>query len=159
MKKLLTIAFLVIGMMTSAQVREYFLFSVAIDPSATIKEKSPNLVAELEYGQKWFYLKASTQILPALEGGYIDYGGGGGLNVHLGLFQKTRIYSGVRLGVIRRGGNPYPLVGCEGGVSHKLSERIALGVRTTLDKRADFEFWGGEPKNRISNYFKIEYHW
>ena len=159
MKKILTIAFLVIGMITSAQVREYYLFSVAVDPSATIKEKSPNLVAELEYGQKWFYVKASSQILPALEGGYIDYSGGGGLNVHLGQFQKTRIYSGVRLGVIRRERISYALAGVELGVSHKISERIALGVRTTLDKRADFKFWGGEPKNRISNFIKVEYSW
>jgi len=155
MKKTLTLAFLVIGIMANAQTKEYFNFSIGIDPSATVKEKSPNLVAELEYVQKYFYIKATTQILPDLEGGYLDYGGGAGLNYHLGMFEKTRLYTGGRLGFIRRGSETYPLAGLEAGINQYLTDNFYIGLRATSDKREDFQFWGGETENRISGFVKF----
>jgi hypothetical protein len=106
MKKLLSIAFLAIGMMVNAQgfgTKEYFTASISVDPNATIKESSPNLVAELELVNYWMYVKASIQVLPDLEGGYFDYGGGLGLNLYLDRFETIRTYAGGRLGVIKSG--------------------------------------------------------
>lgn len=54
--------------------QEFGQISVSIDPTATIKESSPNLVAELELVSNWGYVKATTQILPAIE--YFDIGAG-----------------------------------------------------------------------------------
>lgn len=109
MKKIILLAFLIVGMMVNAQKSkmkhfEYFTASFSIDPNATIKEQSPNLVAELEYVNNIFYVKASAQTLPDLEGGYFDYGGGAGINIFLDRFKQHRIYGGGRLGVIKRGG-------------------------------------------------------
>jgi len=155
MKKLITTALLTFSIMSNAQFREYFTVSLAIDPTATVKEKSPNVVLEVEYYQKWLYVKASTQVLPALQGGYFDYGGGAGLNINLGMYEKTRLYAGGRLGVIRRGGYGYPLAGAEAGINHYVSENVFIGLRATLDHRTDFKYWGGTPENRLSTFIRI----
>lgn len=155
MKKLLLFAFLAIGMVANAQDSEYFTISLAIDPNATIKEKSPNLVAELEYVNNLMYLKASTQILPDLEGGYLDLAGAGGLNIHLNRWKTARAYGGGRLGFIKRGGSTYPLAGFEGGVDFDITDTMFLGIRATGDYRSDFEFWGGESETRYSGFIRI----
>ena len=155
MKKLLAIAFLVIGMMVNAQKSEYFTISLAVDPNATIKENSPNLVAELEYVNNLIYIKATTQVLPNLEGGYWDFGGAGGLNIHLNRWKTSRAYAGGRLGIIKRDGNSYPLAGFEGGVDFDVTDSMFIGVRGTGDYREDFEFWGGEAEMRYSGFLRI----
>ena len=155
MKKLFTIALLIIVSMINAQNKDKFTLSVSIDPNASVKEKSINIMAEIEYYRKWFYIKGTTQILPALDGGYFDYGGAGGLNINIDKFEKLRVYTGVRLGVIRRGGNPYPMAGVEAGINKYLSEKIFIGLKATVDKREDFKFWGGDPINRFSGFITI----
>lgn len=128
MKKLTIIALLLFSGIINAQfkfgTKEYFTFSVCIDPSATIKEESPNLVAELEYVHSFMYIKATTQILPDLQGGYFDYGGAIGLNTTVGLYENFRIYGGGRLGIIKRSGLGYPLAGIEGGINYNLTEKF-----------------------------------
>ncbi len=155
MKKLFTIAFLTIGMIVNAQNRESFNFSVSIDPNASVKEKSINIMSEIEYYRNWFYIKGTMQFLPALKGGYIDYGGVGGLNIIINKVEETRVFAGVRLGVIRRGGNPYPMAGIEAGINKFLSEKMFVGAKFTVDKREDFKYWGGDPINRFSGYLTI----
>jgi len=135
--------------------KEYFTFSVGIDPTATIERKSPNLVAEIELVEKAFYIKAGVQILPALEGGYFDYTGAAGFNLETGLFNEFRYYGGVRLGVIKRESYSYPLFGFEGGLDYNISESVFIGLRATYDKRTDFEFWGGETENRLSCFGRL----
>ena len=158
MKKLLSIAFLVIGMIANAQnfgSKEYFTASMSIDPGATIKEGSPNLVAELELVNYWFYVKASVQTLPDLEGGYFDYGGGLGFNVFLDRWENIRTYYGGRLGVIKRDGNSYPLAGFESGIDFSISDSMFIGLRGTGDYREDFKYWGGEPEIRYSGFIRV----
>jgi hypothetical protein len=155
MKKLLTIAFLVIGMISNAQKKDRFTVSISIDPSASIKEKSINIMPEIEYYRDWFYIKGTMQFLPALNGGYIDYGGAGGINIIINKVEETRVFAGVRLGVIRRGGNPYPMAGIEAGINKYLNEQIFIGAKFTVDKREDFKYWGGDPINRFSGYVTI----
>jgi hypothetical protein len=158
MKKLLSIAFLAIGMMVNAQgfgTKEYFTASISVDPNATIKESSPNLVAELELVNYWMYVKASIQVLPDLEGGYFDYGGGLGLNLYLDRFETIRTYAGGRLGVIKRGGESYPLAGYEAGIDFNLTETMFIGLRGTGDYREDFQYWGGEAETRYSGFIRV----
>lgn len=158
MKKLFLASLLLISIGINAQgfgTKEYFTFSVAIDPNATIKEKSPNLVSELELVNYWMYVKASTQILPNLEGGYFDMAGGLGINVYLDRFETIRTYAGGRLGLIKRGGKTYPLSGLEVGIDSNLTENIFVGLRATGDYRSDFEFWGGEAETRYSGFLRI----
>jgi hypothetical protein len=123
---------------------EYGMITVGIDPSATVKEKSPNLYASLELVSYWKYVNLNMQFLPDLQGGYLDYGGSFGLNLTSGYFSEMRYYSGVRMGMIKRGFNAdrtytYPLIGFEGGVTRKLSNKIVVGVRATGDYRSDFK--------------------
>lgn len=155
MKKLLLTAFLVIGMIANAQKKEYFTATIAVDPSATIKENSPNLVAELELVTYRFYVKASVQTLPDLEGGYFDYGGAVGFNIFLNRWKTTRTYYGARLGTIRRGGNGYPLVGFEGGIDFDITQEVFIGLRGTGDYREDFKYWGGDAEIRYSGFIRV----
>lgn len=163
MKKLIITVLLIVGMTVSAQKKEYSNISLAIDPSASIKEKSPNVVVELELVSYWKYVKASVQVLPDLKGGYIDLTGGFGGNVILDRFSRARVYSGVRLGFIKRGFTSdktftYPLAGVEGGINYNLSESFYVGVRGTGDYRSDFKYSGAEPSMRYSGFVKIGFN-
>lgn len=157
MKKTIIYTFLAIGMMVNAQIKfgdkEYTTINILIDPSASIKEKSLDIVLELEHHSFWKYIKVNTQILPGLEGGYIDFTGGFGVNLTV---NKIRSYTGVRLGVIKRGllvnnSYTYPLA----GIDVKLSEGLYLGVRGTGDYRTDFLYSGAEPFIRYSGFVKL----
>lgn len=150
MKKILLIAFVAIGILANAQ--ETFNLSMSIDPNATIKENSPNVVLELELSKKYFYIKATTQMLPALEGGYIDYGIGTGINLNI---NKVRLYTGGRMVLVSRGGYTYPLIGAEAGFNIQLSDKLFIGLRATADHREDFNFWGGTPEIRKSGFIRI----
>ena len=75
MKKLFKLAFLAIGMIANAQ-DEMSTISLQLDPSATIKEGSANLYANIEYVGKIAYINANVQLLDGLKGGYYDFGGG-----------------------------------------------------------------------------------
>lgn len=134
---------------------QYFTMSMSIDPAATIKESSPNLVFEIELVHYWGYIKATTQILPGLEGSYLDYGGAAGLNFQSGYVQETRWYIGGRAAIVDRGGFKYPLFGTEAGVDTMVTNSLFIGLRTTLDDRTDFEFWGGQNKLVLSGFVRI----
>ena len=155
MKKLFTIAFLVIGMIANAQ--DKFNISVYVDPCASVKEKGVDFSAEIEYHNKTIYTKAGFQNFSVLQGGYTDIAGGIGLNKRLGTFEKVRVYGGVRLGFIFRGGYTYPLSGIEAGTSVKLTEKIALRYKATGDYRSDFKYSGANPKVRYSSFIGVEF--
>lgn len=159
----LTIIFLLLSLTGISQVRfldmEYFNFSASIDPTATIKESSPNLVAELELVSYWGYVKATAQILPGLEGGYVDFGGAMGVNITFDRWNTFRAYSGIRLGTIRRGGYSYPLFGFEGGVDWNINDKFFIGYRGTADWREDFLFSGADPAYRLSSYLRAGIKW
>lgn len=139
---------------------EYFTASIAVDPSATMKEDSPNVAFEVELVSYWKYVKANVQVLPGLEGGYLDLTGGFGANLTHGHFNKVRYYGGARLGVIKRGMDSgdtctYPMAGFEGGIDVKITKSLFLGVRATGDWREDFLYTGGEPGMRYSGFGRI----
>lgn len=161
MKKLLIIAFSVIGMIANAQsgihfpTKEYFTVSMSIDPNATIKEHGPNLIAEVECVSSWKYAKFGMQSFIELEGGYLDFTGAFGFNLTKGYFEKVRTYSGIRLGLITRGNEQYPLFGFEAGFDVMLNEKVYVGVSATRDYRNDFLYTQGDPAFRNSGHIKI----
>lgn len=149
MKKLLLSAFLTIGMMVNAQ--DKFNVSVYVDPAASIKEKGIDFGAEIEYHNKSIYTKAGFQNFSVLQGGYTDIAGGIGLNKRIGIFEKFRVFGGVRLGFIFRGDYTYPLAGIEAGFDVKLNEKVFLRYRGTGDYRSDFKYSGANPEMRYSS--------
>lgn len=152
MKKIIVLA-LLLTISVNAQ-NKNFNVSISIDPTATIKEESINLVAEIELTEKYFYIKATTQILPNLQGGYFDFGGAMGLNANVGAF---RGYGGIRLGTIKRGSHAYPLFGYESGIDYNLSEDYFIGLRATYDNREDFLYSGADPFYRFSGFVRFGY--
>ena len=155
MKKIIVLASL-LAISANAQ-NKNFNVSISIDPKATIKEESINLVAEIELQERVFYIKATTQVLTALEGGYLDFGGGIGLNTTLGLFEPFRVYGGIRLGIIKRGSQSYPLFGYESGIDYNLSEDYFIGLGATYDDREDFLYSGADPFYRFSGFVRFGY--
>lgn len=164
MKKIIFLAMLLMSSLIHAQVRfidkEYFISSISIDPLASVKESSPNIVLELGLVSYWKYINVNIQILSELKGGYMDFGGTFGINLTTGRFDNIRYYSGLRLGQIKRGLSEekvytYPLVGGEAGIDIKLSETYYVGVKGTGDYRTDFKYSGANPEIRYSGFVKL----
>jgi len=133
---------------------ESFNFGIVIDPYASYKEKGLNIGAEIEYCGL-VYTRASLTYFGALNVKYIDAIGAFGINFTSGTFENIRYYAGGRLGIINREGNVYPTMGCESGIDFKITDNITLGIRTTLDKRSDFEFYNESSEMRGSGFVKI----
>ncbi|MGH2666092.1 hypothetical protein [Flavobacterium sp.] len=158
MKKILSIAFLVIGMVANAQIhfidKEYFTASFAVDPSSSIKEEGLDIVAEIEVVSYWKYAKFNVQSFTVLDGGYLDATGGFGINLTSGHFDQWRAYTGIRLGVINREKYVYPLFGYEGGVDYYF-RNMFVGVRGTGDWRSDFMYSDAVPEMQYSGYVRV----
>lgn len=164
MKKLFTIATLILTLNASAQIsfieNEYVTLSGYVDPYASVKEGVINFGSEIQLVSNWKYVKAGFQSFNALEGGYLDFTGGFGVNLTSDIFEETRYYAGVRLGFIKRGltnNDPqtYPLAGIEGGFDYQLTETFFIGVRATGDWREDFMYSGAEPEMRYSGFVRV----
>lgn len=160
MKKILIIAFLVIGMVAGAQVRfidkEYFTTSIAVDGGASMKEGGIDIVGEIELVSYWKYVKVNVQSFAVLYGGYTDVAGGFGINLTPGIFDKWRLYAGGRLGLISRGQYIFPLVGSEVGVDYNFrNSNMFVGLRGTYDYRKDFQFSGAPASMRYSSFIRI----
>lgn len=134
---------------------EHFNFSVSIDPMGSLDTESPNLTAEIELEEHWFYIKGGSQINPGLEGGYIDLAGAVGLNFTTGLFETFRYYAGFRGGGIIRDGVVHPLFGYEAGINWNITDTFFIGLRGTYDYRSDWEFWGTDPDYLFNGSVRI----
>lgn len=163
MKKLLLIATLILGLNATAQLQfvqnEYVTLSGYVDPSASVKEKGINFGAEIQLVSNWKYVKAGFQSFNALEGGYLDYTGGFGVNLTSDIFEETRYYAGVRLGFIKRGfldgeSTTYPLAGLEAGIDYQLTDTFFVGVRGSMDHREDMLFTGADPSTVYSGFVR-----
>lgn len=155
---ILIVLFALICGIANAQFRlnktDSFNFGIVVDPYASIKEKGLNIGAEIEYVGT-VYTRASLTYFGSLDVSYFDAIGAVGINFTSGMFENVRYYTGGRLGVIRREGNGYPTVGIEAGIDFKITDGISLGLRTTYDKRSDFEFYGEESEMRNSGFIKL----
>ena len=113
---------------------EYFTASLSIDPTASIKEKGLNVVAEVEY-VGLIYAKASIESFDVLPGGYFSYGAAIGTNVMIG--KRVRNYIGIRGGAVRRNGATNGIYGFEAGIDVNITDNLFIGLRATYDKRYD----------------------
>ena len=161
MKKLL-LAILFVSMTASAQQfgqSEYFTASMYVDPAGSVKEKGINLGAEIELVNYGMYVKAGFQSFEALEGGYFDLAGAGGVNVTWGIFEEVRTYGGIRLGFIKRGykvndSQTYPLFGFESGIDYNVTDNFFIGLRATYDYREDFIWSGANEEYQFSGFVR-----
>lgn len=158
MKKLITLL-LLSTLSYSQNIRfgdtETFNISILTDVNASIKEKGLNIGGEIELVSNAIYVRSGIQTFSVLEGGYMDWTTGIGLNLKSGYFDNFRYYAGGRLGIIWREGNSYPTAGCEIGIEHNFNSGFILGLRSTYDYRSDFEYWGGQSEMRLSTFIKI----
>lgn len=77
-----------------------------------------NIGLGVEYQMTTMYFKAQSFGFPNLNGiDYMDFYGSFGLNQHIGLKEKVRLYQGFKLGFILRN-NVYPTVGAEIGIDY-----------------------------------------
>lgn len=126
---------------------EYGSIIISLDPYASYKEKGLNLSTEILLISYFGYVKTGSQIFSSLKGGYVDISGGAGLNqksVFLGI--ETRIYEGIRGGLIFRKNENYPLFGTDFGIDFKILSTISTGFKFTNDWREDMKFSGANPK-------------
>lgn len=152
MKKLALIILLFTAIQTIAQDREYkfsaFTFS---DPYATLKD-GVNAGVGIEYQMNVMYFKAQTFIFPDLNGiTYLDVVGVPlGINIH-NKFDNYRLFTGLKLGVIFRGGGPNPLAGIEAGIDVNITKQFYLGIQSSYDYRTDGRVW----EAHADNYFRL----
>lgn len=163
MKNYFTLAILILSLNATAQLQfiqnEYVTLSGHIDPSASVKEGGLHFGAEIQLVSHWKYVKAGFQSFNALEGGYLDYTGGFGVNLTSDIFEETRYYAGIRLGFIKRGfldgeSQTYPLAGLEGGFDYQLTDTFFVGLRSTIDWREDMMYSGANPKYVPSGFIR-----
>lgn len=139
--------------------REFFTISTSIDPFGSIKEQGLDIVGEIEY-VGFIYAKAGFESFAALYGGYTEIHGSMGLNLTAGMFEKVRLYGGLRLAKVNRGSYGFrPIYGIEGGVDYDISERFFIGIRGTIDKRYDQEIFGWSPELKCSGFIRLGYKW
>lgn len=134
---------------------EYFTVSASFDPHASVKEHDLDTALEIEYvGVP--YAKFGVEYFSGTTPKYFDWHGAFGINIFLGLFDKTRFYSGIRLGRIYRGEKVRgDLFGLESGVDFNLTEKTFIGLRATYDYRNDGVFLGWDDYWRASGFIRV----
>lgn len=157
MKKLLLIALLITSLSYAQGLKfndnESTNISISIEPYSSYKESSLNATFEFEYICHSIYIKPSVQILPAIN--YIDTAVGLGINLTSGYFNNITYYTGIRLGHIFRKDSDYPLFGFEGGINFKLTDKLYIGPRATLDWREDFKDSYAQPEYQFNGSIRI----
>ena len=74
-----------------------------------------------------------------LTDGYLETAAGIGLNLN---YNRWNYKSGIKLGLINRAAT-YPLFAIEGGVEYHITEKLAIGLRASYDRRGDADFYDG----------------
>lgn len=111
---------------------------------ALIHFKDPdgfNFGLQVEYQMQFMYLKAQTFIFPDLKGEtYYDFQGTLlGFNYHP-TFSNYRLYTGGKLGFIKRSRYTYPMAGVEFGLEFYFGD-FYIGSETSWNWRTDDKFW------------------
>lgn len=135
-----------------------FSISFFTDPTATIKD-GPNLGASIDYQMRFFYFKAQAFTFPDLRGITYTEFAATPLGINLFTYQRRfRFYTGLKTGVIFRGGTQNPLFGLEGGIDYTFPRsNIFIGIMGSLDHRTDGRVWENDAPsyNRLSGFGKI----
>jgi len=71
-----------------------------------------------------------------LKDGYLETSCGIGYRLPL---ERLSLKSGVKIGLIHRA-STYPILGIEGAIEYLISEKFAIGLRGSFDKRGDADF-------------------
>ena len=159
MKKLLVIPLMLITLLGSAQ-DDRFTLSVNTEPYAY--SDGFNVGAAIEYQMRIMYFKAQVFYFPQLNGvDYFDYEGTVlGLNLRTTPFDEDRLYTGLKVGLIRRGGGTHPKIGFEGGYEHYF-RNFFVGFEWSYDYRADGRVWEASADMywQLNGKFKIGISW
>lgn len=138
MKKLL----LMLLITSTAVAQEDRLNLVVNTDYAVIKEQKLNVGVEVEMEMKYFYAKLGAENF-ALPLNYFDVHGGLGGNYHFGMYEKNRIYGGLRLGKIwREDRTTVPLFGYELGYQRQINDWLSIRGYGTYDYRTEGDFLG-----------------
>lgn len=139
--------------------KDYTQVSVFMDP--TITDNGYQIGGELQKIMHWGYVSIGATKYNGFEVSYTDVVGTLGLNFNLFNNKVIRYYSGLRLGLIWRETNPFPMVGGVVGCDIRLSKFYAntkfhIGVRLWTDYREDQknQFYGdssGYKKGWVTN--------
>lgn len=163
MKKIILTVFL--GLLFSSTVinsqdRELkFSTALIIDPNATIKDGF-NIGISLDYQMTLMYFKLQAFYFPKLNN--VDYLELSGVLIGFNYHNNRnlyRVYSGFKLGTIRREQNPFPMIGIESGLDINFSKKMYLGLMATYNYRIDGKIWEShsDPYWRLSGFVKIGY--
>lgn len=159
MKKIFTMLLITSVAFSQSQFRlnttQFGQFSVVVDPYASYKEKGLHIGIEIE-NVRSLYERFSITNFSALKNGYTDFVGTVGLSFTRGMWEKTRFYTGMRLGVISRNGG-HPLFGYECGIDTKLFENVSIGLRAWNDYRSDMEFNDGVNQWRKNGAVRLSF--
>jgi hypothetical protein len=132
---------------------KYTAINISSDPNALISDNVFVIAGELERVETGFYFKGGFEYA-SLEGDYKYFYSVMGINLKFGYFDTFRWYTGIKTGIILRGGE-YFGGGAEAGINYDLNNGILLGLRTDYLYRNDFEYWGGSPEWRGSGYLVL----
>lgn len=75
-----------------------------------------------------------------LKDGYLETSAGIGAHFD---YNRWNYNAGVKIGVINRAAT-YPILGIEIGTAFKITDKIAIGLRASYDKRGDAKFYEGK---------------
>jgi hypothetical protein len=75
-----------------------------------------------------------------LRDGYLETSCGIGYRLPL---ERLSFKSGVKIGLIHRAAT-YPILAIEGAVEYLITEKLAIGLRGSFDKRGDADFYEGK---------------
>ena len=117
--------------------KEYPKASVWVDPVGSANEDGLHVGVDIQMTMNWGWVGGSISNFSALNGGYTDLVGSGGINLTLFRYTNINYYTGPRLGVIFREGNPFPLIGGTAGFDIRVSNSLLVGLRAWADYRAD----------------------
>ena len=130
--------------------KDQFMWGITSSYSS-IKDSGTSFGAEIEYIGS-VYTRASISSTPNIKS--TDIIGSIGASFTSGLFERTRYYTGIRLGFTKKS-RTNATAGWELGIEQKVSKNVIIGLRATYDYRSDYVFSGYNNGWVNNNFIKI----
>lgn len=158
MKKIIFLIVAILGINTIQAQYNFFewnqdeevLISARVDP--TFNDNGFQIGLEITKELEWGWTSLGISYYEELQPSYTDLIGSGGINFHLFYTDAIKYYTGPRLGINVREGNPFPLMGYTTGFDIKIIDGVRVGLRYFFDYRADQDpskYGGNTKKNPI----------